>query len=65
MKIKNLKNFASGVLFTVIGLTFIIASLKFPMGTFSSMGPGLMPFVVGSIVALLGSLITIKAIYVK
>ncbi len=65
MKIKNLKNFVSGLLFTSIGLAFLFGAMKFPMGSVTSMGPGFFPFVVSTLVVVLGALILVRSLYVK
>ncbi len=63
MKLKNPKDFWSGVMFTVVGLAFavIVKVYEYPMGTSSRMGPGYFPFVLGLILAGLGVIILIES----
>src|SRR5258706_12148187 len=51
-------------MFTVIGLAFaiIVKVSEYPMGTPSRMGPGYFPFVLGSIMAVLGGIIVFQAL---
>ncbi len=64
MNLKNPKDFWSGVMFTLIGLAFaiIVKAYEYPMGTPSRMGPGYFPFVLGSIMAVLGIVIVVQAL---
>jgi len=64
VNLKNPKDFWSGVMFTVIGLAFaiIVKVSEYPMGTPSRMGPGYFPFVLGSIMAVLGVIIVVQAL---
>ena len=43
MNIKSQKDFFSGLLFTVVGLTFAWGATKYNMGTAARMGPGYFP----------------------
>jgi Tripartite tricarboxylate transporter TctB family len=64
VKLKNPKDFWSGVMFTAMGLAFaiIVKSFEYPMGTSSRMGPGYFPFVLGSMMAVLGLIIIAQAL---
>jgi hypothetical protein len=48
-------------MFLGFGLLGIILSLNYPMGTSRNMGPGYFPFAVGSVLAVLGVIITATA----
>ena len=54
MVIKNQKDFASGLLFTVVGIGACIGSANYPAGTASEMGPGYFPFLVSIFLAITG-----------
>ena len=64
MKLKNPKDFWSGVMFMSIGFAFalIVKFYEYPMGTGSRMGPGYFPFVLGIIMGILGVVITIQSL---
>lgn len=63
MKLKNPKDFWSGVMFMAIGLAFaiVVKVFEYPMGTSSRMGPGYFPFVLGIVMTLLGVAIIIES----
>jgi hypothetical protein len=55
IKIRNPKDFWSGLIFLTVGaLAAGIAYFSYPMGNASRMGPGYFPFVLASILAILG-----------
>ena len=64
MKLKNPKDFWSGVMFAAIGFAFafIVKYFEYPMGTGSRMGPGYFPFVLGIVMGILGLLILFQAL---
>jgi hypothetical protein len=64
MKLKNPKDFWSGVMFMAIGLAFaiVVKVFEYPMGTSSRMGPGYFPFVLGIVMTLLGVAIVIESL---
>ena len=63
MKLKNPKDFWSGVMFAMIGFAFaiIVKAYEYPMGTGSRMGPGYFPYVLGIIMGVLGLVIIVQA----
>jgi len=63
MKLKNPKDFWSGVMFMSIGLAFaiIVKVFEYPMGSGARMGPGYFPFVLGIVMTLLGVAIIIES----
>ena len=63
MKLKNPKDFWSGVMFAMIGFAFaiIVKVYEYPMGTGSRMGPGYFPYVLGIIMGVLGLVIIVQA----
>ena len=64
MKLKNPKDFWSGVMFAAIGFAFaiIVKVQDYPMGNASRMGPGYFPFVLGAIMGVLGLIIIAQAL---
>ena len=54
MKIRNPKNFWSGVMFFALGLGFALFAQNYDMGTAQRMGPAYFPTVLGALLALLG-----------
>ena len=64
MKLKNPKDFWSGIMFASFGLAFaiIVQYYEYPMGTASRMGAGYFPFVVGCVMAVLGVIIIIQSL---
>ena len=62
MKIKSQKDFYSGILFLVIGVGFVWGATNYEIGEASSMGPGYFPMMLGGMIAVLGSIITVKAL---
>jgi len=62
MVIKSQKDFASGLLFTVVGGSFAIGATNYDMGTAARMGPGYFPIMLGVILALLGLIITFQSL---
>jgi hypothetical protein len=62
MKIKNPKDFWSGLMFLGIGGFFVIwAMINYQMGTAVRMGPAYFPTVLGGLMAVLGLLVLIEA----
>ena len=64
MKLKNPKDFWSGVMFAAIGFAFaiIVRVQDYPMGNSSRMGPGYFPFVLGAMMGVLGLIIIAQAL---
>jgi hypothetical protein len=54
LRVQNPQRFASGLIFLAIGAFGMIYGGHYRMGSATHMGPGYFPFVVASIVALLG-----------
>lgn len=65
MRIKSQKDFFSGLMFMVVGVAFAWGASNYTIGTGARMGPGYFPMVLGVLLALLGGLITVKALVVE
>ncbi|MGH8784645.1 MAG: tripartite tricarboxylate transporter TctB family protein [Cupriavidus necator] len=57
MRIRSQKDFASGLLFMLVGFGFSWVARGYSMGTAAKMGPGYFPFWLGIVLALLGALV--------
>jgi hypothetical protein len=58
------RNLLRGLFIIAISLVFGLGSLNYPMGSFARAGPGLFPFMVSSVVFVLGVAIVIRAFLV-
>ena len=63
MKLKNPKDFWSGVMFAMTGFAFaiVVKVFEYPMGTGSRMGPGYFPYVLGIIMGIMGLVVVAQA----
>lgn len=65
MKIKSQRDFFSGLMFVLLGLTFAWASTEYSFGSSARPGPGYFPFGLGVLLALLGALVLFKALTIE
>ena len=65
MRIRSQKDFASGLMFVLVGLSFSFVARTYSMGTAAKMGPGYFPFLLGLVLALLGVIVTFGSLSVK
>ncbi len=65
MNIKSQKDFASGVMFMVVGAAFAWGATKYSLGTGARMGPGYFPLMLGSLLALFGLVITFNSLVIE
>lgn len=65
MNIKSQKDFFSGLMFMVLGAAFAWGATKYSIGTGARMGPGYFPLMLGILLAVLGGVITFKALVVE
>ena len=65
MNIKSQKDFFSGLLFMAVGVAFAWGATKYSIGTGARMGPGYFPLMLGILLAVLGGVITFKALVVE
>ena len=59
MNIKSQKDFFSGLMFTALGLAFVYGASSYNLGTGARMGPGYFPTLLGTVLTILGVLITV------
>jgi uncharacterized membrane protein YidH (DUF202 family) len=62
MKIRNAKDFWSGVMFIAFGLFFAGFARQYDLGTAARMGPAYFPTMLGLLLILIGATISFKAI---
>jgi hypothetical protein len=65
VKIKSQKDFFSGLMFMVVGVAFAWGATTYSVGSGARMGPGYFPLMLGILLALIGSVITFKALVVE
>lgn len=65
MNIKSQKDFFSGLMFMVVGVAFSWGASGYTIGMGARMGPGYFPLALGVLLAVLGGLITFKALVVE
>jgi hypothetical protein len=65
MKIKSQKDFFSGLLFLGVGIAFAWGATTYKVGAASGMGPGYFPLMMGIVMAILGIVITFKALVLE
>lgn len=62
MRIRNQRDFWSGVMFILIGLGFSLGALNYSFGNSARPGPGYFPFGLGLILAVLGGVTLVGAL---
>ena len=65
MNIKSQKDFFSGLMFMSVGVAFAWGATTYNVGSGARMGPGYFPLMLGVLLAVLGSVITFKALVVE
>jgi hypothetical protein len=65
MHIKNGKDFWAGLMFAGAGLSFMVVSQNYPMGSAVRMGPAYFPTMLGGLLAILGAVVLIRAFFSK
>jgi hypothetical protein len=65
VKIKSQKDFWSGVMFIAVGAAFAWGATEYSFGSSARPGPGYFPFGLGVLLALLGGLVTFKALTIE
>jgi hypothetical protein len=65
LKIRNQKNFWSGVMFSAFGLAFAGFAQEYDMGTAARMGPAFFPTMLGGLLLILGLVILFEGLAVE
>lgn len=59
MKLASQKDFFSGLMFTIVGISFAVGATNFDVGNAARMGPGYFPLLLGILLTILGLVITV------
>lgn len=65
MNIKNQKDFFAGIMYIVVGVAFSWGSSTYKIGSATRMGPGYFPLMLGVLLAVIGVVITFKALVIE
>jgi hypothetical protein len=65
LQIRNPKEFWSGVMFTIFGLSAVLIGREYTIGSAGRMGPGYFPTVLGGILTLLGLIALVRSFFGK
>lgn len=65
MKIKSQRDFWSGLMFVVIGISFAVGATNYSLGTSARPGPGYFPLMLSVIMALLGAIVLFKSLTIE
>jgi hypothetical protein len=65
VNIKSQKDFFSGLMYMGVGVAFAWGATTYNVGTGARMGPGYFPLMLGIVLAVLGGIITFKALVVE
>ena len=65
MNIKSQKDFFAGLMFMGVGLAFAWGATTYSVGSGARMGPGYFPLMLGVLMAVLGEVITFKALVLE
>jgi Tripartite tricarboxylate transporter TctB family len=65
MKIKSQKDFWSGLMFIVVGISFAFGATYYSFGQSARPGPGYFPFGLGAILAILGAVVLFTSLTVE
>ena len=65
MNIKSQKDFFSGLMFMGVGGAFAWGATTYNVGTGARMGPGYFPLMLGIVLAIMGAIITFKALVIE
>ncbi|MEO7007701.1 MAG: tripartite tricarboxylate transporter TctB family protein [Caldimonas sp.] len=65
MRIKSQRDFWSGLMFVVAGVTFAIGATNYSMGTSARPGAGYFPLLLSAIMAILGAIVLFKSLVIE
>lgn len=65
IRIQHQPNFLLGLLYVLAGGGFAVGSLRYDMGQLSYMGPGYFPFLLGLLLAVIGTFIAARSLGIK
>jgi hypothetical protein len=64
VRIRSPRDFFAGVIFLLFGLCAVLMGRDYPMGTARQMGAGYFPVVLGALLVLFGSVISVRSLMV-
>ncbi len=64
VRIRSPRDFCAGVIFLLFGLCAVLMGRGYPVGTARNMGAGYFPVVLGALLVLLGTVISIKSLMI-
>ncbi len=62
IRTRNHKDFYSGLIFIFFGLFAVLVAQDYPMGSALRMGPGYFPIILGSVLAVLGLIVSLRSL---
>jgi hypothetical protein len=62
VRVRDPRDFLSGVLFALVGLLALVIASDYPIGTARRMGPGFLPMILAGLLTLLGTAITLRSL---
>ncbi len=65
MQIKSQKDFFAGLVYLGVGIAFAIGATNYTIGDGARMGPGYFPLLLGIILALIGAVVSFKAMVIE
>ncbi|MDB5818263.1 MAG: rane protein, partial [Rhizobacter sp.] len=65
MKVKSQTDFWSGLMFIVAGVVFAVGATNYSLGSSARPGPGYFPLGLGVLLAILGCIVTFKALTIE
>ncbi len=64
MRVKSQRDFYAGILFSIFGVAYALGATNYKVGEAARMGPGYFPLIVGVLIAIMGAILTAKALMV-
>jgi hypothetical protein len=65
MKVKSQTDFWSGLMFIAVGVVFAVGATNYSLGSSARPGPGYFPLGLGVLLAILGCIVTFKALTIE
>jgi hypothetical protein len=65
LKIKNQRDFWSGLMFVAVGVAFAVGATSYTMGSSARPGPGYFPLILSVIMAILGAIVLFKSLTIE
>jgi Tripartite tricarboxylate transporter TctB family len=65
VKIKNQRDFWSGLMFIAVGIAFAVGATNYSMGSSARPGPGYFPLILSAFMSVLGAVVLFKALTIE